>query len=274
VTAIAQVGRGRARFVTGRARVVREVRASGPLAARLRAPLPARGPWLTAVLNAMVAHRSFARPVAVVVDDVPGEVPSAAAFLAVRPGLPTVVRMLTAAAGPPPGGRPPAGLLAWDDAAAEALADGIVDLLLSRRGPWRLDLTGLPLGDPTARALAARLPAAVLANERSVALVDELGPTAVRTTDAREIDRLLPALLPRGHSGFRRAAVRLHAALGAVEVAVVPDGGGLVSLLDGGSRWPWWGSAAGLRTEMGSPLVRLTASGRPGRAVSVLGGTR
>ena len=257
----------RARVVVGRARVVREVRASGPLAARIRAPLTARGPWLTAVLNDLAARRSPARPVAVVVDDPAAEAPAAAAFLAVRPGIPSVVRLLTAAAGSLPGGRPPARLLARDEAAAEALADGIVSVLTGRRGPWRLDLAGLPLGDPTLRALAARLPMATVANERSVRLVDELAG-ADRTTDPREVDRLLPSLLPLGHRGFLRAAVRLHAALGAVEVAVDRSGGGLVTLLDGADRWPWWGRASsGLRTEMGAPLVRLTAAGWAGRGI-------
>jgi hypothetical protein len=259
--------------------VVREVRASGPLAARLRAPLTARGPWLTAVLDDLAARRSLVRPVAVVVDDPAAEAPAAAAFLAERPGVPAVVRMLTGAAGSLPGGRPAARLLARDEAAAEALADGIVSLLTGRRGPWRLDLAGLPLGDPTLRALAARLPMATLANERSVRLVDDLS-LAERTTDPREVDRLLPSLLPPRRRGFLRAAVRLHAALGAVEVAVVPSGGGLVTLLDGTDRWPWWGSGpVELPTEMGAPLVRLTAAawsghGMRAEAVSGRGGSR
>jgi hypothetical protein len=259
--------------------VVREVRAAGALADRLRAPVTARGPWLTAVLNTLAARRSLARPVAVVVDNVLDDVPAAAAFLTVRPGVRSGIGLLTAAAGPVPGGRPPARLLARDASAAEALADGIVSLVAAIRGPWRLALAGLPLGDPTLRALAARLPMATLANERSVRLVDEL-PAAERTTDPREVDRLLTSLLPPGAPRFLRSAVRLHAAGGAVEVAVVPAGGGLVTLLDGTDRWPWWGSATtGLRTEMGAPLVRLTASGWFGRRdtrgrVSGRGGSR
>jgi hypothetical protein len=218
-----------------------------------------------------------------VVDDVldgpGGEAPAAAAFLTVRPGARTVVRLLSSAGGSLPGGRPPARLLARDVAAAEALADGIVELLRAHRGPWRLDLAGLPLGDPTLRALAARLPMSMLANERSSRLVDELDPR-VRSTDPREVDRLLPSLLPPGNREFVRAVVRLHAALGAVEVAVTAGGGGLVTLLDGTDRWPWWGTAAaGLRTEMGAPLVRLTASGWSGRrdvagSLSGRGGSR
>ena len=82
------------------------MRAAGPLAARLRAPVPARAPWLTAVLADLAARRSMVRPVAVVVDDVPGDVPTAAAFLTVRPGPRTVIGMLTGAAGFLPPGRP------------------------------------------------------------------------------------------------------------------------------------------------------------------------
>ena len=37
---------------------------------------------------------------------------------------------------------------------------------------------------------------------------------------------------------------------------------GLLTLVDGGTRWPWWGSSdiGGLRTELGAPLVRLTVA--------------
>jgi hypothetical protein len=51
------------RIVVGRARVVREVRAAAPLMADLRAPITARGPWLTAVLNQGAARRESGRPV-------------------------------------------------------------------------------------------------------------------------------------------------------------------------------------------------------------------
>jgi hypothetical protein len=44
--------------------VVREIRAAEPLMEQLRAPVPARGPWLTAVLTASAVRR----PVAVVVE--------------------------------------------------------------------------------------------------------------------------------------------------------------------------------------------------------------
>ena len=66
--------------------------------------------------------------------------------------------MLGAGVAPMPSGRPPARLLARDDAAARLLAEGILELLARRRGPWALRLTGLPLGDPTAAELSAALP--------------------------------------------------------------------------------------------------------------------
>jgi hypothetical protein len=267
-----------ARLVPGRARVVREIRSAGPLARSLRAPVTARGPWLTAVLTTLAARRAVARPLAVVVDDPAGEVPAAAAFLLVRRAGPrTSVTLLGTAAGPLPGGRPPARLLARDDAAADALADAIAGVLARRRGPWTLDLAGLPLGDPTARALAGRLPTATLRTERTRLLVDEL-LRAERTRDPSAVDRLLPALLAqqadRRDRAFLRVAARLHAAIGAVEVATTPRGG-LLTLVDGQDRWPWWAPpAAGVRDEMGAPLVRLTASGWSGRAVSGRAGAR
>ena len=51
------------RVAVGRARVVREIRAAAPLMAALRAPVAARGPWLTAVLNASGTARFSGRPV-------------------------------------------------------------------------------------------------------------------------------------------------------------------------------------------------------------------
>ena len=262
----------RVRAVSGRARVVRELRAAGPLARRLRAPLTARAPWLTAVLAVLAAGPSLARPVAVVVDDPREEAPAAAAFLVVdRRGPRTGISLLGAAAGPLPGGRPAGRLLARDEPAAEALAAGISALPARCRGPWVLDLAGLPLGDPTAAALAARLPTATLRTERSRLLVDEL-PADGRSTDPRVVDRVLTGLLAqepdRRRRRFIRVAARLHAAIGAVEVSAASDGG-LLTLVDGVDRWPWWASpGAGVRTGMGAPGVRLTAAGWSGRAVS------
>jgi len=264
-----------ARIAVGRARVVREVRAAAPLMADLAAPVTARGPWLTAVLNHQAAHFSpGVRPAAVVVEAHPQGRPDAVAFLTLRRrGWATEVSLL-GQAGPVPPGRAPARLLARDPARAELLADGVCRLLDALRGPWRLRLAGLPLGDPTARALAARQPDGLIGNERSFRLVDGLdgvGP-AVRSRDPRDLERWLPQLLAhepdRRARGFLRAAARLHGAIGQVELAVVADGAGLraglLTLVDGGDRWPWWGWSAvgGLGTELGAPRVTLTAPAR------------
>jgi hypothetical protein len=272
------------RAAAGRARVVREIRAAAPLMAALRAPVPARGPWLTAVLNA----RSWSaapvplghRPVAVVVDPDRHGRPVAAAFLVLhrRTGG-TSVTLLGQESPLRPDGRPQARLLARDDAAADRLAAAILGLLGSLRGPWRLRLAGLPLGDPTLRVLADAVPGAVLANVRSRRLVDELdGPAAspVRCRDPRALERWLPALLERERDPaarrFLRATARLHAAIDQLELAVVAERdrprAALLTLVDGADRWPWWGFSdiGGLRTEMGAPLVTFTArGGRGGR---------
>jgi len=267
------------RAVAGRARVVREVRAAAPLMAALRAPVPARGPWLTAVLNARpwsAAPMPLGRcPVAVVVESARHGRPDAAAFLVLhRRGWGTSVTLLGQESRVRPDGRPPARLLARHDAAAGRLAAGIQDLLGSLRGPWRLCLAGLPLGDPTLRVLADAVPGAVLANVRSRRLVDELDVVSpVRSRDPRVLDEWLPALLERephpAARRFLRATARLHAAIDQLELAVVGDGGrpraALLTLVDGADRWQWWGftDVGGLRTEMGAPRVTFTArSGR------------
>lgn len=151
----------------------------------------------------------------------------------------------------------------------------MLELLGTLRRPWALELAGLPLGDPTARALSVRLPTSVLGTVRSVRLVDELddlpGTPVLRSRDPRALEGWLPALLsrvdrPRARD-LLRATVRLHAALGQVELAVVADGdalcAALLTLVDGEDRWPWWGTGDGLRTEMGAPMATLTVPARP-----------
>ncbi|MGY1604134.1 hypothetical protein [Geodermatophilus sp. SYSU D00815] len=265
------------RVVGGRARVVREVRGAAPLMARLRAPVPARGPWLTAVLTTADASRSRVRPVAVVVEPHPQGRPDGLALLALRPrGVAVEATLLgDGPATPAPAGRPPFRLLAADHEAADRLAAGIVDLLAGLRRPWALRLAGLPLGCPTTAALAARLPSAAFGSGRTERLVDaleELGPVH-RTTDPRALERALPALLAaepdRRARTFVRTAARVHAAIGQLELAVVggPDAprAALLTLLDGADRWPWRGvaGAGALGREMGAPLVSLTATGGP-----------
>jgi hypothetical protein len=262
------------RVAVGRARVVREVRAAGPLMVRLRAPIPARGPWLTAVLNEGAARRPRGRPVAVVVEAHPQGRPEAVAFLDLRrSGVVTTVGLLGRGSTPVPGGRPAARLPAADPEVAALLADGVLGLLGSLRGPSTLRLAGLPLGDPTVRALAERTPTAVVANERSRRLVDGLDGVGDvwRSRDPAVLERWLPALLAaadRRSRPFLRAAARLHAAIGQLELAVIASGdgllAGLLTLVDGDDRWPWWGttSVGGLSTEMGSPLVSLTIPAR------------
>jgi hypothetical protein len=245
----------------------------------LRAPVPSRGPWLTAVLNAgswrALPAPAGRRPVAVVVEPHRQGRPAAVAFLELRrTGPATTVTLLGHHTAPQPSGRPPLRLLARDDAAADLLAAGILDLLASLRGSWALRLAGLPMGDPTLRALAGALPGAVLANQRSRQLLDELDAQStppVRSRDPREVERWLPALLARESDprarGYLRAAARLHAAIGQLEVAVVADGDrvrtALLTLIAGNDRWPWWGfgDVGGLRTAMGAPLVGLSARG-------------
>jgi hypothetical protein len=258
------------RVAVGRARVVREIRAAAPLMADLRAPLTARGPWLTAVLNAGAARRFSGRPVAVVVEAHRQGRPDAAAFLLVRRrGPAAVVTMLGDGAAPP--GAPPARLLARDEDVAGLLAAGIDDLLGSLRRPRQLRLAGLPLGDPTARQLKARLPDGVLATGRTRGLLDDLddvGPVT-RSRDPQVLERWLPALMARERDArageFLRASARLHAAIGQVELAVVADGdrprAALLTLIEGADRRPWWGFADGgpLRSQFGSPAVSLTA---------------
>ena len=147
---------------------------------------------------------------------------------------------------------------------AGLLADGVADLLGSLRGPRQLRLAGLPLGDPTARALAARLPDGVLATVRSRGLVDDLddvGAGRPQPRPARCWSGGCPACWPREPDprarDFLRAAARLHAAIGQLELAVVADGDAsgpaLLTLVDGADRWPWWGFGDGgpLRTELG-----------------------
>ncbi len=264
------MGAVQTRVVTGREGVVREIRAAAPLMAALRAPVPARAPWLTAVLNLRTA-----RPVAVVVERDAASRPDGLALLAVR-RRGTALRLTLlgdpdgAMADLLPPGRPPARLLARDDEVAARLAAGVLALTDGRRTPWSLSLAGLPMGDPTARALGALRPDAAFATARTSRLVDRLdslGAPVVRSRDPRDLEHRLPALLaaqpdPRIRLALR-ATARLHAAIGQVEVAAVTEGdrlrAALLTLVEGADRLPWvgCGEPAALAREMGAPATSL-----------------
>jgi hypothetical protein len=257
--------------------VVREVRAAAPLMSRLRTPVPARGPWLTAVLTVQDAARARSRPVALVVEPHRRGRPEALALLSLRSrGVAVEATLLGDGLAPAPSGRPPFRLPAADPRAAALLADGILDLLTSQRRPWSLRLSGLPLGCPTTAALAARVETAAFSSARTTRLVDALdaavGPVH-RSRNPRDLDRALPDLLERlpddRSRAFLRTTARVHAAIGQVELAWAGDlrspGAALLTLVDGNDRWPWWGFCpdGGVPTEMGAPLVSLTATGGP-----------
>jgi hypothetical protein len=258
--------------VTGRAAVVRELRAAAPLMAALRAPVPARGPWLTAVVNHQAVHRGAGSPVAVVVEPDLAARPAGLALLTARRRGPAAhLTLLGNGFGPVPPGRPPARLLARDDDVAARLAAAVLALGRGRWAPWSLSLAGLPMGDPTARALGALRPDAAFATARTHRLVDRLdslGGPVTRSRDPHEVERRLPALLaaqpaPAARRALR-ATARLHAAIGQVEVAVASTDDGrpravLLTLLDGTDRQPWvgCGEPAALGREMGAPVTSL-----------------
>jgi hypothetical protein len=267
------------RVADGRARVAREIRASAPLMSELDVPIPARGPWLTAALNAESARRlSRTRPHAVLVVQHDQGRPDGAALLSFRRrGVATHISLLGAGpgVGPLPEGRPQCRLYAPDEHVARRLAAGVVELLENLRGPWTLRLAGLPLGDPTVRHLAAAMPDSSLSTTRSRRLVDELDTVGEvrRDRDPAALERVLPVVLdrvPAPQRAFVRAVARLHAAIGQLEVGVVPAAGFpaavLLTLVDrrssGEDRWPWWGTTdvGGLRRELGSPWVALTSA--------------
>jgi len=111
---------------------------------------------------------------------------------------------------------------------------------------------------------------AVSLNKQLVDGLDDVGPVR-RSVDPVALERWLPALLARAEPRsrrFLRSAARLHAVTGLLELAVIADGdrplAGLLTLVEGSDRWPWWGTTTigGLSSEMGAPLVSLTVPAR------------
>src|ERR671929_181730 len=120
------------RVVTGRAGVVRELRAAGPLLAALRAPVTARAPWLTAALALDGARLAGPRPVAVVVDPSGGGgAPRALATLVLRGGPRLTATLLGDGLPVPAGGTPDTG---W----RTEMGAPLVSLTLSGGGPAAL----------------------------------------------------------------------------------------------------------------------------------------
>ena len=188
--------------------------------------------------------------------------------------------MLGGGTEPLPGGRPPRGC--WPATRTPRPASRTACSTCSARcaGPGRWSW---PACRSVTRRRAPWPPGcrhSVLANVRSARLVDELdadGATpVVRSRDPRVLERWLPALLagaadPRARA-FLRAAARLHAAIGAAGAggggrAAASLRAGLLTLVDGDDRWPWWGTG-----DAGDAHGDGRAAGRPDRARAGLAG--
>jgi len=213
--------------VTGRDPVVRVLHAADPLLASTGAPFCARAAWLSSWLD---CHPD-AEPVAVVVAAAAG--PAGLGCLAVTRRGP-VRTVVLAGDGPSDYGRLPVR----DEAAAGALADGILGVLGRLAGPWRLRFAQLPPGDRVVARLAAALPGArVVAGQGCPVLAfgpervlerhtsaerrraarqgrirlaeQDVGVRVERTAEATEIERLVPDIVAlhrdRDHAMGRRS---------------------------------------------------------------------
>ena len=269
------------RVAVGRARVVREVRAAAPLMAALRAPVPARGPWLTAVLDAGAARPARGA----------GRSPSSSsrtgragrrrvAFLAAAPPRARRRRSRCSGRHRAAAARAAAGPAARraTPRAAELLADGDRSTCSpALRGPWTLRLAGLPLGDPTLAALA-RPAADGGRRQRPQHAGWSTSSTGCRRRRAAHprpracVDRWLPA--PAGRRARparpavparRRAAARRDRPAGARGRPRRAAGCGRAAH-PGRRRRPLAlvgpPRTRGLRTEMGAPLVEPRRAGR------------
>jgi CelD/BcsL family acetyltransferase involved in cellulose biosynthesis len=151
----ADIDKPRFRIVSERSEIAACLIDAEPLLDAVGAPFCARALWLSAWYE-----QARSRPVVLLVEAM--GVPVAMACLAVqRAGPVRTIRL--AGHGPSDYGRLPAR----DPVAAAALAAGIVDWLGGLRGPWRLDLAQLPVGDPVAGRLLTALSGARLEPDQS-----------------------------------------------------------------------------------------------------------
>jgi len=196
------------RIVRGGADVAALLDAAGPLIDQSGVPFCARSPWLSAW------YRCFrVRPLAVAVFE-DGQVVGLACLALHRKGPLCTVTL--AGHGPSDYGRLPAR----DGEVAAELAAGIVDALASVRGPWRLVLDQLPVGDPVARALRGRLVGARLEPAQG-------SPRLTFGAD-RRVERVLSGGTRRE---YRRGQNRLREAGVAFEIRRIADPAGVATAL-------------------------------------------
>lgn len=163
-----------AQVLTGPAAVTAALAAARDLLTATAAPVCARSEWL---LSWLETYRNL-EPVVVLAGSAAD--PDGLACLAVSRSGP--VRTVTLLGdGPSDYGRLPVR----DEQAAAVLATGITEVLAGLRGPWRLRLAQLPVGDPVAGRLHATLPGARLEPGQ--------GCPRLRIGADRRIERLLSA---------------------------------------------------------------------------------
>ena len=247
--------------------------------AALRAPVTARAPWLTAVLNAGAAARSRGPP-----GGGRGRGPAGPAG---GGGLP-----LPAAPGPDDGrldarrrdrsrcraGARPRGCWPGTRTPRTAWPTACCDLLGTLRGPW--SAASWPACRSVTRRRAPWPPGCPPPSWPTSAAPASSTSSTTRRPGGR---RWSAAAIPASSSGgcprswparpIPAPAPSCGPPRGCTPPSARwswrwwPSGGvlraGLLTLVDGDDRWPWWGTGdvGGLRTEMGAPLVGLTAPG-------------
>ncbi len=189
------------RIVTTLEEVTATLRRARPLLDAVGVPFCADSIWLT------TWYRTWgARPVVLAVEV--GDEPVGLACLAVRWSGP-VRTIVLAGHGPSDYGRLPAR-----DGAAAALGRAVLSWLAGMHGPWRLEFSQLPVGDPVAAVLLAGL--------TSARLVEDQASPALRLDGERDPAALFPAKVLRE---LRRGRARLAdaGAVGRIECASTPS---------------------------------------------------